>query len=240
MEQDPDSHQRRRLRGRGVPYGMLDPEVIVALSDGDVIAVDGERLTLWSRSHTPDSPQQIKRHPKVRPKPKPEPKLRAIGGAKKLMQETIKPHLETMAMHISAPLRLEIVIRSHGCKDSPWSVEFQPGSVTVVEGEASSVNVLLKVDIDVWPEFIKRKLSWKENMMKNSGATPATFERCSMRGTPRSIKTNNRHSRDLPEFDDWERIHVYGDFRTGSGLRAQAQPFGLGQLSRIAPPVPRR
>ena len=166
MEQDPDSHQCRRLRGRGVPYGMLDLEVIAALSDGDVIAVDGERLTLWSRSHTPDWPQQIKRHPKVRPKPKPEPKLRAIGGAKKLMQETIKPHLETMARHISAPLRLEIVIRSHGCEDSPWSVEFQPGSVTVVEGEASSVNVLLKVDIDVWPEFIKRKLSWEENMMR--------------------------------------------------------------------------
>jgi hypothetical protein len=34
-----------------------------------------------------------------------------------------------------------------------------------VEGEASSINASLHVDIDDWPEFIKRNLSW-DNVMK--------------------------------------------------------------------------
>jgi hypothetical protein len=36
LEQDSDSHQCRRLRGRGVPYGMLSPKATAILSDGDV------------------------------------------------------------------------------------------------------------------------------------------------------------------------------------------------------------
>ncbi len=41
----------------------------------------------------------------------PPAKPRAIRGVKKLMRETIKPHLEAMAPHIDAPLRLEIRIQ---------------------------------------------------------------------------------------------------------------------------------
>jgi hypothetical protein len=166
LEQDADSHQCRRLRGRGVPYGMLSPEAMAILSDGDVIAVDRGCLTLWSRSHAPDWPQPKTRKPEPRRKPKKsEPKLRAIRGVKELMRETITPHLEAMTTHIDTPLRLEIVIESKGCKPSPWSADFKPGSVTVVEGEASSIKASLHVDIDDWPEFIKRDLSW-DNVMK--------------------------------------------------------------------------
>jgi hypothetical protein len=112
------------------------------------------------------APQPKTRKPEPRRKPKKsEPKLRAIRGVKELMRETITPHLEAMTTHIDTPLRLEIVIESKGCKPSPWSADFKPGSVTVVEGEASSIKASLHVDIDDWPEFIKRDLSW-DNVMK--------------------------------------------------------------------------
>ena len=47
-------------------------------------------------------------------------KPRAIRGVKKLMREKIRPHLEAMAPHIDAPLRLEIRLESEGCEPSPW------------------------------------------------------------------------------------------------------------------------
>jgi hypothetical protein len=44
--QDPDSHQCRRLRDRGVPFGMLGEDVMAELSDGDQIVVDTQRLSV--------------------------------------------------------------------------------------------------------------------------------------------------------------------------------------------------
>ena len=55
----------------------------------------------------------------------------------------------------------------------------------------------------------------------------------------RAIRITNCRRRDLLALTIGKRMRVaQNDFRTGSGLRAQAQPFGLGPLSRIAPPVP--
>jgi hypothetical protein len=46
LDQNPDSPQCRRLRDRGVPFGMLNQEYMSKLSDGDHIVVDHERINL--------------------------------------------------------------------------------------------------------------------------------------------------------------------------------------------------
>jgi TIR domain-containing protein len=45
LRQDPDSPQCRRLRDRGVPFGMLSQEVMSELSDGDHVVVDKQQLS---------------------------------------------------------------------------------------------------------------------------------------------------------------------------------------------------
>ena len=50
LEQDPDSHQCRRLRSRGVPYGMLSQEMMSKLSNGDIIVVDQQHVSLWKKT----------------------------------------------------------------------------------------------------------------------------------------------------------------------------------------------
>ncbi len=47
-EQDPDAHQCRRLRARGVPFAMLAAPEIEALEDGDLVVVDEESFTVWA------------------------------------------------------------------------------------------------------------------------------------------------------------------------------------------------
>lgn len=165
LEQDANSHQCLRLRGRNVPYGMLSAEAMASLSDEDVIAVDRGSLSLWRRLNTPDWPQRGQRKLVRRPAPKPEPKLRTLQGANKLVQETIVPHLAVMARHIDRPLRLNIIIKADGCEDSEWTIDFESGSMRVVEGVVIPVNVILKADVDAWPEFIHQKLT-SDNAMK--------------------------------------------------------------------------
>jgi hypothetical protein len=46
LQQDPNSHQCRRLRDRGVPFGMLSHEVMSELSDGDHIVVDEQHASI--------------------------------------------------------------------------------------------------------------------------------------------------------------------------------------------------
>jgi len=48
--QDPDSHLCRRLRQRGVPFGMITQEIMSELSDGDHVVVDQEKVTLWPKA----------------------------------------------------------------------------------------------------------------------------------------------------------------------------------------------
>ena len=43
-EQEADSHQCQRLRGRGVPFAMLSQEAMALLEDGDAIVVDQEEV----------------------------------------------------------------------------------------------------------------------------------------------------------------------------------------------------
>jgi hypothetical protein len=43
-EQDPDSPQCRRLRGRRVPFAMVSPEVMARLTDGDHVVVDDTQI----------------------------------------------------------------------------------------------------------------------------------------------------------------------------------------------------
>jgi hypothetical protein len=171
LEQDTDSHQCRRLRSHNVPYGMLSPDAMAALSDGDVFAVDRGRGIHWSRSHAPDWPQPAKRKAERRPMPKPEPKLQPIPAVDDLMRKTVVPHFEAMVAHIDGPLRVDIIIQADGCKDSEWLAEFKPGSVTVREGVPSGVNVILSADVDAWPKFIQQKLSWNNMMKELTGDT---------------------------------------------------------------------
>ena len=162
-EQDADSHQCGRLRGRSVPYAMLSAKTMASLSDEDVIAVDRPRLSLWRRLNNPDWPQRGERKPVRRPAPKPEPKLRTLQGANKLVQETVVPHLAAMAGHIDRPLRLNIVIKADGCEDSEWTIDFESGSMRVAEG-TFNVNVILRADVDAWPELIQQKLTSDNTM----------------------------------------------------------------------------
>jgi hypothetical protein len=46
LQQDADSQQCRRLRDRGVPFGMLDPQAFAELSDGDCVVVDREHMSV--------------------------------------------------------------------------------------------------------------------------------------------------------------------------------------------------
>jgi len=50
LPQDPDSHLCRRLRQRGVPFGMLAPEIMSELSGGDHVFVDQDKVTLWPKT----------------------------------------------------------------------------------------------------------------------------------------------------------------------------------------------
>jgi hypothetical protein len=50
LTQDPDSHLCRRLRQRGVPFGMLTQEIMSEISDGDHVVVDKETVTLWPKA----------------------------------------------------------------------------------------------------------------------------------------------------------------------------------------------
>ena len=72
---------------------------------------------------------------------------------------------EAMAPHIDAPLRLEIRIRSEGCKPSSWLVVFEPGSVRVQQGEPHAINVSLYMDFKECAALLEQKLSG-ENMMR--------------------------------------------------------------------------
>jgi hypothetical protein len=47
LEQDPNSHQCRRLRDRGVPFGMLSHEMMTKLTDGKHIIVDQKQVIIW-------------------------------------------------------------------------------------------------------------------------------------------------------------------------------------------------
>jgi len=42
--QEADSPQSRRLAGRGVPFAMLEPDSLAALSDGDTVEVEADRM----------------------------------------------------------------------------------------------------------------------------------------------------------------------------------------------------
>ena len=47
LDQDINSHQCRRLRNRGVPFGMMSPGMMSQLSNGDHIVVDQKQATIW-------------------------------------------------------------------------------------------------------------------------------------------------------------------------------------------------
>ena len=55
-EQDADSHQCQRLRGRGVPFAILSEETMGLFEDGDAIVVNQEEIRIWSRAYEPDWP----------------------------------------------------------------------------------------------------------------------------------------------------------------------------------------
>ena len=57
--QDAESHQCQRLRGRGVPFAMIDDETMSLLEDGDVVVVINEELKIWSRQHEPLWPTPV-------------------------------------------------------------------------------------------------------------------------------------------------------------------------------------
>ncbi len=65
-EQDADSHQCQRLRGRSVPFAMLSDETMGHIENGDVIVVDQEEIRIWSRAYEPDWPMPRKRKRKKR------------------------------------------------------------------------------------------------------------------------------------------------------------------------------
>ena len=50
LQQDPNSHQCRRLRDRGVPFGMLSQEMMSELADGDHIVVDQQHVSIQKGS----------------------------------------------------------------------------------------------------------------------------------------------------------------------------------------------
>jgi hypothetical protein len=94
---------------------------------------------------------------------------RAIRGVKTLVRESIRPHLEAMASHIAAPLRLEICIQSEGCTPSVWSADFHPGTVTLKEGTLDGLHVLLKIDFRQCAALLEQELSWENDMRRVSG-----------------------------------------------------------------------
>jgi hypothetical protein len=51
LPQDPDSHLCRRLRQRGIPFGMLTQETMSELSDGDHVVVDQANVTVWNKTN---------------------------------------------------------------------------------------------------------------------------------------------------------------------------------------------
>lgn len=55
-EQDPDSHQCQRLRGRGIPFAMVSEKTMSLCNDGDVVVAHDGELRIWSREHEPDWP----------------------------------------------------------------------------------------------------------------------------------------------------------------------------------------
>ena len=55
-EQSPDSHQCQRLRGRGIPFAMINEKTMDLCNDGDVVVVHDGELRIWSREHEPDWP----------------------------------------------------------------------------------------------------------------------------------------------------------------------------------------
>lgn len=165
-EQDADSHQCQRLRGRGVPFAMLSEETMGLLEDGDAIVVDQEGIRIWSRAYEPDWPTPKKRKRRRKQKSEMKPATpRAIRGVKKLMREKLRPHLEAMAPHIDAPLRLEIRIESEGRKPSSWMVVFKPGFLSVKEEEPHAINASLHIDFKECATLLERELS-EENIMQ--------------------------------------------------------------------------
>jgi hypothetical protein len=50
LQQDPDSYQCRRLRDRGIPFGMLSQEMMSKLADGDHIVVDQQHVSVQKGS----------------------------------------------------------------------------------------------------------------------------------------------------------------------------------------------
>jgi hypothetical protein len=176
-EQNADSHQCRRLRGRGVPFAMLSKETMALIEDGDAIVVDEEEIRIWSRAYEPEwpIPKKRTRRRKKRAEVKPA-KPRAIRGVKKLMREKIRPHLEVMASHVAAPLRLEIRIQSEGCTPSFWGADFQPGAVKLKEGQLDDIHVALHIDFKESAALLEQELSW-DNIMKHVYGDLAYFSK---------------------------------------------------------------
>ncbi len=165
-EQDADSHQCQRLRGRSVPFAMLSEETMGLIENGDAIVIDQEEIRIWSRAYEPDWPTPKKRKRKHKKKAKPEPtKPCTIRGVKKLMREKIRPHIEAMAPYIDEPLRLGICIESEGHKPSWWLVVFESGLVRIKEEEAYAINVSLHIDFKECAALLEQKLS-EENIMQ--------------------------------------------------------------------------
>lgn len=50
-EQDSESLLCKRLRSRGMPYGMIKPEMMQALNDGDLIMVSQNQIILWKNNN---------------------------------------------------------------------------------------------------------------------------------------------------------------------------------------------
>ena len=169
-EQNADSHRCRRLRGRGVPFAMLTRETMALVEDGDAVVVDEDAIRIWSRASEPDWPIPKKRKPRRKKKAGLKPaRPRAIRGVKRLMRETIQPHLELMASHIAAPLRLEIHIQSESCTPSVWGADFHPGTIRLEEGKLNGLHVMLKIDFKQCAALVEQELSWEKDMRRVSG-----------------------------------------------------------------------
>ena len=163
--QDADSHQCLRLRGRGVPFAMIDDDTMSLLEDGDVVVVADGELKIWSRQHEPlwPTPAKRKRRKKKKAKRK-SAKPRKLKGAKQVMREKIVPRLEAMAPHIDAPLRLGVRLESEGCEPLEWLADFESGAVTIEEREPTAINASLHIDMEKSSAFLGQELS-SDNIM---------------------------------------------------------------------------